>query len=175
MATGELGGGFKKGETRLCGPCSHTPGGWKNSGDSAVESRVARLIHFAHAADADGGEDFIGAELIARRKRHLGIHPSVYEEVAKYCMLWHDCNVDGVPASVFPQSLMLTSIPQLDGKWASRTMAQSLSRSLRPTNLPLLSRRLQLPVPLGVDLLLMPGEHVLRRDVANRAVPRTLL
>jgi hypothetical protein len=38
------------------------------------------------------------------------------------------------------------------------------------TNLPLLSRRLQLPIPLSVDLQLSPGEYVLRRDVANRAV-----
>ena len=47
-----------------------------------------------------------------------------------------------------------------------------LSRSLLLTNLPLLSRRLQLPVPLGVDLPLTPSEHFLRRDVANRAVVR---
>jgi hypothetical protein len=36
--------------------------------------------------------------------------------------------------------------------------------------LPLFPRRLQLPIPLGVNLPLMPGEHVLRRDVANGAV-----
>ena len=54
--------------------------------------------------------------------------------------------------------------------WFLVQWPKSLSRSLLPTNLPLLSRRLQLPVPLGVDLLLTPGEHVLRRDVANRAV-----
>ena len=34
----------------------------------------------------------------------------------------------------------------------------------------LLPRLLQLPVALRVDLLLTPGEHVLRRDVANGAV-----
>lgn len=39
---------------------------------------------------------------------------------------------------------------------------QSLSRSLVPTNL---------PVPLDMDLLLTPSEHVLRNDVANRAFP----
>jgi hypothetical protein len=38
------------------------------------------------------------------------------------------------------------------------------------TNLPLLPGRFQLPIPLGVDLLLTPGEHVLRRDVADGAV-----
>jgi hypothetical protein len=36
--------------------------------------------------------------------------------------------------------------------------------------LPLLPRRLQLPIPLDLNLLLMPGEHVLRRDVADGAV-----
>jgi len=36
--------------------------------------------------------------------------------------------------------------------------------------LPLFPRRLQLPIPLGVNLLLMPSEHVLRRDVAYGAV-----
>jgi hypothetical protein len=36
--------------------------------------------------------------------------------------------------------------------------------------LPLFPRRLQFPIPLGLNLLLMPGEHVLRRDVTNGAV-----
>ena len=44
------------------------------------------------------------------------------------------------------------------------------SRNLLPTNLPLFSRGLQLPIPLGMDLRLTPGEHVLRRDVALGAV-----
>ena len=39
---------------------------------------------------------------------------------------------------------------------------------LLPTNLRLFSRRLQHPVPFGVDLRVTPGEHVLRGDVANR-------
>ena len=38
--------------------------------------------------------------------------------------------------------------------------------------LPLFPRRLQLPIPLGVNLLLMPSEHVLRRDVAYGANSR---
>jgi len=38
---------------------------------------------------------------------------------------------------------------------------QSVSRSLLPANLPLFSRHLQLPIPIGVDLPLAPGEHVL--------------
>ena len=36
--------------------------------------------------------------------------------------------------------------------------------------LPPFSCRLQLPVPLGLNLVLMPGEHVLRRDVTDGAV-----
>ena len=44
------------------------------------------------------------------------------------------------------------------------------SRSLLPTNLTLFSCLLQLPISLRVDLLLTPGEHVLRRDVANGTV-----
>jgi len=46
----------------------------------------------------------------------------------------------------------------------------AFSRGRLATNLPLLSRRLQLPIPVGVDLLLTPGEHILRRDVADRTV-----
>jgi hypothetical protein len=41
---------------------------------------------------------------------------------------------------------------------------------LLATNLPLLPRRLQLPVALSMDLLLPPSQHVLRRDVACGAV-----
>ena len=33
--------------------------------------------------------------------------------------------------------------------------------------LPLFPRRLQFPIPIGLNLLLMPGEHVLRRDVTD--------
>ncbi len=44
------------------------------------------------------------------------------------------------------------------------------SRGLLPTNLPLFSRRLQLAIPLGMNLLLTAGEHVVRRDVADGAV-----
>jgi len=44
------------------------------------------------------------------------------------------------------------------------------SSGLLATNLPLFPGRLQLPVALRVDLLLPPGEHVLRRDVARGAV-----
>jgi hypothetical protein len=36
--------------------------------------------------------------------------------------------------------------------------------------LPLFPRRLQFPIPLGLNLLPMPGEHVIRRDVTNGAV-----
>jgi hypothetical protein len=46
----------------------------------------------------------------------------------------------------------------------------SSSRGLLPTNLPLFSCFLQLPISLSMDLLLTPGEHVLRRDVANGTI-----
>src|ERR1035437_8623061 len=36
--------------------------------------------------------------------------------------------------------------------------------------LPLFPRRLQFPIPVGLNLLLMVGEHLLRRDVADGAV-----
>jgi hypothetical protein len=54
-----------------------------------------------------------------------------------------------------------------------RTEASAQARLLRPDNsfhpsrgplaaiLPLFPRRLQFPIPLGLNLLLMPGEHVL--------------
>ena len=44
------------------------------------------------------------------------------------------------------------------------------SRGLLPANLTLFSCLLQLPISLSMDLLLTPGEHVLRRDVANGTV-----
>jgi len=46
----------------------------------------------------------------------------------------------------------------------------AFSRGRLATNLPLLPPRLQLPIPVGVDLLRSPGEHFLRRDVADRTV-----
>src|SRR3979490_708427 len=47
--------------------------------------------------------------------------------------------------------------------------------SLLPTNLPLSSCHLQLPVPLSMDLLLTPGEHVLRRDVADCTIQANIV
>lgn len=44
------------------------------------------------------------------------------------------------------------------------------SRGLVPTNLPLFSHLLQLPIPIRMDLRLTPGVHVLRRDVTDRTV-----
>ena len=45
-----------------------------------------------------------------------------------------------------------------------------LSRGLLATNLPLFPRRLQLPIPLGLNLLRLPVEHVLWSDVSDGAV-----
>ena len=42
---------------------------------------------------------------------------------------------------------------------------------LQPTNVPCF----RLPIPLGMDLLLMPGEHVLRHDVADCAGGRCVM
>jgi hypothetical protein len=39
----------------------------------------------------------------------------------------------------------------------------------------LFPRRLQFPLPVGLNLLLMPGEHLLRRDVADGAVQRNVV
>jgi hypothetical protein len=44
------------------------------------------------------------------------------------------------------------------------------SRGPLPAILPLFPRRLQFPIPLGLNLLLLPGEHILRRYVADGAV-----
>src|SRR3954469_3437807 len=49
-------------------------------------------------------------------------------------------------------------------------LSASSSRGLLPTNLPLFSCPLQLPISLRMDLLLTAGEPVLRRDVANGTV-----
>src|SRR5579864_9542847 len=38
--------------------------------DVAIQARVARPIHLAHAARADGREDFIGAEAVTCGKGH---------------------------------------------------------------------------------------------------------
>ena len=51
----------------------------------------------------------------------------------------------------------------------------ALSRSLLPTNLPLLPRLLQLPVALRVDLRLTTSEHVLRRDIADGTVQSNIV
>ena len=47
----------------------------------------------------------------------------------------------------------------------------SVSRSQLAANLPLFSRHLQLPIPLGVDLPLTPSEHVLRGDMGHSTIP----
>ena len=39
--------------------------------DRAIQGRVARTIHFTHAARAEGGEDFIRAEATAGADAHF--------------------------------------------------------------------------------------------------------
>ncbi len=40
-------------------------------GDNAVQTRIARLPHLPHAARADWRKDFVGAEFVAGRDRHM--------------------------------------------------------------------------------------------------------
>ena len=40
-------------------------------GDGAVEAGVIGLVNVTHPSRADGREDFIGAEFVAGRERHL--------------------------------------------------------------------------------------------------------
>jgi hypothetical protein len=49
-------------------------------------------------------------------------------------------------------------------------MLHRSSRGPLAAILPLFPRRIQLPIPLGENLLLMPAEHVPRRDVSDRTV-----
>jgi hypothetical protein len=44
--------------------------------DIAIETRVPRLIHFAHAARADGGDNLIRSQSRARRQCHGYFKPS---------------------------------------------------------------------------------------------------
>jgi len=52
----------------------------------------------------------------------------------------------------------------LNGAWPElwKYRRQTASNPFHPS--PLFPRRFQLPIPLGLNLLLMPGEHVPRRD-----------
>jgi hypothetical protein len=51
-------------------------------GDDAVETSVAGLLHLAHAALADRGKDFVRAEVVADRQRHVSDLPSVLGQEA---------------------------------------------------------------------------------------------
>ena len=46
------------------------PGVQQLDGDFAPQARVARLVHFAHAARSDQREDLVRAESSASGKRH---------------------------------------------------------------------------------------------------------
>ena len=39
--------------------------------DGSVQASVARFVYVAHATSADGCNDFVGAEFVAYRQRHL--------------------------------------------------------------------------------------------------------
>ena len=46
-------------------------GGQDLDGDVAIQLGVARAVDLAHAARAQGSDDFVWAEFIARRKLHV--------------------------------------------------------------------------------------------------------
>jgi hypothetical protein len=52
----------------------------------------------------------------------------------------------------------------------ARQTISARSRGPLTAILPLFPCRLQFPIPVGLNLLLMPGEHVLWRDIADGAV-----
>src|SRR5579864_3358646 len=80
----------------------------------------------------------------------------------------------GIPKTPFSLSNQTSVL--LD--WAIRKLSlrtprpteRDSSSGLLPTDLPMFPGGLQLPVPFRVDLLLPPRQHVLRRDIARRAV-----
>jgi hypothetical protein len=65
---------------------------------------------------------------------------------------------------------LLNSYPLYPFLGLSGTMLLGSSRGPLAAVLPLFTRRIQLPIPLGENLLLMPAEHVPRRDVSDRTV-----
>ncbi len=74
--------------------------------------------------------------------------------------------MDALRKEVAPDGIAFTSVP-FDSKMG---LSASSSHGLLPTNLPLFSCLLQLPISLGMDILPMPGKHVLRLDEANGTV-----
>ena len=58
-AFAQLGGGYDRGREDF-------------DGDGAIEPRVARFVHLAHAAGAERREDFVGAKARAGSQRQEG-------------------------------------------------------------------------------------------------------
>jgi hypothetical protein len=88
------------------------------------------------------------------------MHTSPFEAV-----VWDECR------STVEKSQLRSKLQ--NGQLAGRPTGSNPFHPLRDplaAILPLFPRRLQLPIPLGLNLLLMPGEHVLWRDVADGAV-----
>src|SRR5260370_36625699 len=55
-------------------------------GDDAVQPRITRLPHLAHAALADGRDDFIRAEFVAWLERHLGVRAKFSRSESGYIL-----------------------------------------------------------------------------------------
>lgn len=72
----ERGNGFRF-ALEACAPLGiGRRGSWEDlDGDLAAQARVASPVHLAHATDADGGENLVGAESDTSRQGHL--HPSM--------------------------------------------------------------------------------------------------
>ena len=61
-------------------------------------------------------------------------------------------------------------IPRTGAGYSARTGSNPFRRSRGPLAaiLPVFSRRFQFPIPVGLNLLLASGQHILRRDIAAR-------
>src|SRR5215472_6266332 len=82
-----------------------------------------------------------------------------------------NCNRLGEPTCMLASANQLDERPRFrcDRRISGRLVGKT-SSGLLAANLPLLPRRLQLPVALRVDVLLPPAQHVFRRDVGSGVV-----
>src|ERR1019366_2988406 len=90
----------------------------------APHPRIVGAVHFAHAARADGRDDFIRTKASSGREGHVSDEAKSLTDLKadRECITAHP-EVGGLPESVFPQAAAFTSSCPLDKKWASRTLA----------------------------------------------------
>ena len=78
--------------------------------DDAIEPRVARAIHLAHAARADAGNDFVSAETNAGRQRHVCMRRRDYtlltggntDDPGRYCSYVRCFPFEGTSVTAWP-------------------------------------------------------------------------